>query len=161
MRLAITCGLPCSGKAEFVQHMKQEGWVLLDPVNFRHAFSGEVFVKELENLVWAHVEVATKALLDAGHNVLVSGMHPTALKRRGWKALAKQFDAKLEIYYFNLKPELCKEISLENGWDPDYVDRVRHYFEKPRKSEGTLYIMYENGEMPMVELDAEQKTITS
>jgi hypothetical protein len=70
-RLAITCGLPKSGKTTYARGLQEAWWVRLCPDKIRQALHGRGHYPPAEPLVWANAELTVRALLLIGHAVVV------------------------------------------------------------------------------------------
>lgn len=142
MNLAITCGLPCSGKSDLAYQLQERGWVYLNPASFREALCGEDYRPEVDNMVWAIMETAARALLIEGYDVLVGGMNPTSDKRMRWSRMAKSFGFRLQIHYANLNAEDCIARCNPEERDPETIKKAARYFRKPTKYEGEIIKLY-------------------
>jgi len=81
--LAVTCGLPRSGKTTWSK--QQPDAVIVDPDCVRLAFQGRPYIKETEEWIWSIVRIMVRATFMTGHqNVIVQGINPSREHRRQW-----------------------------------------------------------------------------
>lgn len=137
--LAITCGLPRSGKTTAVQRLEADGWVCVCPDDIRYALHGAAFIAQAEPHVWAVAETMARALLIRGRQVIVDATNTTVARRRPWVAMAKEFGLKLDIYHLETSYEVCL---ARNGGkvDPSVIERMHRQFEPPTHAEGRILV---------------------
>lgn len=118
-KLIFTCGLPRSGKSSFCREWAEyqdygewidreiikEKRVVVSGDSVRLALHGNVYHKEAESTVFAHLEVFIRALLDEGHTVCFDECNTSIASLYGIFKL----DLDAHIQYFNTSEEVCIE----------------------------------------------------
>lgn len=141
-RLMIMCGLPSSGKTTRARILSDNNWTVVSPDDFRWALHGNAFIKQAEPFVWASVELAVRALLKSGNDVIVDATNTTAQRRKQWKQVADEFGIHLEVLYMTTSYDECvKRIYMQDKEDTmlDVLDRMYTSFEPPDpQSEGCI-----------------------
>ena len=137
--LAITCGLPRSGKTT---HAKTYyGSVRVCPDDVRQGLHGEAFIPQAESVVWAITEVMVRALLIGAQDVIVDATNITKAQRAKWVAMAKEFSLRLIIYMIDTPLNACEERNVGEGAVPAHVlTRMAQQFEPPTEDEGTIIV---------------------
>lgn len=144
--LAITVGLPASGKSTFCKEMMRAGYVIVSPDKIRRALHGQSFESNAESFVWATAEVMARALLLQGHNVIIDATNTRIESRAKWKWLAASFGTKLDIYTFQTPIEICKERNdarIEGKIPEDVINRMASEFQNPTDVEGVVRVITE------------------
>lgn len=139
MSLAITVGLPLSGKSTLAKKMKQYGYTVICPDTIRLALHGKQFDQASEPEVWKITKTAVKALLMSGHDVIVDATNTTRRRRRMWVDMADEFNLKLLIYHVDTPYRECiKRNNDINRLDQSIINRMKDQFEIPTEDEGIL-----------------------
>ncbi|MDR3560487.1 MAG: ATP-binding protein [Negativicutes bacterium] len=150
MKLAITCGLPLSGKSTLCRTMKDHrGYTIVCPDTIRLALHGNQFIGVAEPFVWAIAQTMVRALLKDGHDVIVDATNTTRERRRMWKQIAKEFGILLRIYRVNTDYHVCLARNAElNRLDSSVIARMYDQWEDPADDEGDL-IVIDNTRTPL------------
>jgi len=124
-KLILTAGLPRSGKSTWA---KKQSFPVVNPDSVRLAMHGKAFIKEAEELVWAHTHIMAKALFIAGHEVvIIDATNNTARRRNQWIAMFPEQD--VSVVYFDTSAEECiKRAEKDNR--PDLIPIIRSMDEK-------------------------------
>jgi predicted kinase len=103
-KLVVIVGLPRSGKSTYCQQvLKPQGFVIVNPDNFRLAIHGQRFNGSAEPFVWATVYAAVDALRLTGHDVVVDATHMTKKRREVWEQRGAEF------HLMRVGKEVCLE----------------------------------------------------
>lgn len=117
--LYVTVGLPYSGKSTMCSEVyMHNGYVVINPDNFRRAIHGQRFIPEAEGFVWAAVYAAVDALLLTHHKVIVDGCHISKKRRDPWHQRGGLF------VLMGTTPEVCLE-RAEREKDEQIVPVIR------------------------------------
>lgn len=109
-KLIAMVGLPRSGKSTFCNHtFKPQGFVIVNPDNFRLAIHGTTFNPPAEPFVWAAVYAAVDALLLTGHDVVVDATNITQKRREPWVL------RKAEFHLMGTRKAVCLERAKSDG----------------------------------------------
>lgn len=137
--LAITVGLPLSGKSTTARKLKDYGYVIVCPDTIRLSLHGKQYDVDREPEVWHIAQIMVKTLLKQGHDVLVDATNTTRKRRSMWVDMAEQFDQKLLIYIMDTDVETCHKRNMELGrLDPSIINRMHEQFEQPSEDEGII-----------------------
>jgi predicted kinase len=140
--LAMTVGLPRSGKTRHAKRLEADGWVRVCPDEIRLALHGEPFIGRAEPFVWAIAETMARALLLGGRKVLIDATNTTKERRRQWVYLAREFNLRPEIHWIETPYEVC--LKRNNGFlDEKIIERMYKQFEPPSGYEGTVLVPVE------------------
>lgn len=111
--LYFTIGCPRSGKSTYadnwVKHETKR--VILSGDSFRKAVHGHSFIKIAEELVWTHLSVAAKALLNRGFDVLIDETNSTLTSL--YKIVTIDIDA--QPIWIDTPVEVCLERAIATG----------------------------------------------
>lgn len=144
--LQITCGLPASGKSTFSGKMARDCIVVLCPDNFRKIITGKEFHGPAEEMVWSHVKIAARALLQYGYSVLIDATATTPSLRSQWINLAKDLDpeARIDCHVMLTPYSIClKRNKMRDRFVPEFImEKQRDMFVLPTVDEGFGYICY-------------------
>ena len=114
-RLALMVGLPRSGKSTYARALQETGWVRIEPDAFRKALHGGPFWSPAEGIVWAAAELAVRALLLAGHAVVVDATNTTRHRRSGWLRIARDLGVPVEAFVVGTELAECLERNIVSG----------------------------------------------
>lgn len=136
-RLAITCGLPKSGKTTYARGLQEAGWVRVCPDEIRQALHGQGHHPPAEPLVWANAELTVRALLLSGHAVVVDATNTTRKRRAPWLGISRDLDVPLEAFVLQTSAAECHERNQasEDPVPPEVIDRMNEQWE-PVTEEG-------------------------
>ncbi|MES0334739.1 MAG: ATP-binding protein [Candidatus Magnetobacterium sp. LHC-1] len=118
MKLAITVGLPHSGKTEFAQWLhKQHGYIIISLDTLRQTLSGDDTPEfpASNELVQLIAGFMARHFLKLGYSVIVDGEHITEEQRLPWIKVAEQFRIPLTMFWINTPFHLCKKRNEVNG----------------------------------------------
>jgi len=101
------CGLPRSGKSTYAKALQEAGYVRLCPDDFRRAIHGRSYHAAAEQLVWAVVDAAARALLMSGHAVIVDATNTIRYRRAGWLRIAREIGVPAEAFVMATSAEEC------------------------------------------------------
>ena len=88
--LICTVGLPRSGKTTWAL---QQGFPIVNPDSFRLAVYGQRFWGAGEEITWAIVRIAVRALFEAGHDhVILDATSNTLARRDAWSPDRETWD---------------------------------------------------------------------
>lgn len=144
--LAITCGLPRSGKSTLAGEMQLSGWTVVCPDEVRLALHGQAFVPNAEGFVWATTELMVRALLRTGNAVLVDATNTTVKRRAVWLRIAKEFGLQLDALVVDTSLEECHRRNKESlpPLPSDVIDRMAAQWEYPEE-EGIRAVVVHDG----------------
>lgn len=158
--LQITCGLPGSGKSTLAYKMARDFIVVLCPDDFRKVITGKNFHGPAEEMVWSHVKIAARVLLQQGNSVLIDATAITPALRAQWINLAKELDpeARIDCHVMLTPYSVCLERNKgRDRFVPEFImDKQREKFVLPTVDEGFGYICYmdaESGEIGTTSID--------
>lgn len=108
-RLAITLGLPKSGKSTFCKYLlTTNSWAIISPDMLRLALHGSPYIQSAESFVWATAELAVLSMLQGGLWVIVDATNTTRKRRKQWLDIARDFDITLEVFEMDTPYEECR-----------------------------------------------------
>lgn len=138
-QLAITCGMPRSGKTTLARSLEREdGWVRVCPDDIRIALHGQPYVASAEPFIWATAETMARTLLVGARKVIVDATNTTPARRAVWTQLASAFGLRLAIYLLDTPLDVC--LARNNGWVPaEVMERMHRQFQRPTDAEGDVY----------------------
>lgn len=123
LKIVMMVGLPLSGKSTYIDKLNKkplsrigvdDSYTIVCPDDVRLALGFE-FHKPLENFVWAIVETMSRALLLRGQNIVVDATNLTEYSRRLWIDLAKQYQAKVEVFAVTTSAEECIQRAIDSN----------------------------------------------
>lgn len=135
--LAITCGLPFSGKSTVAKQMQGAGWVIVCPDEIRLALTGCDYFQPAEAFVWAVCETMARVLVRSKHAVVIDATNTTKKRRRVWLDIAREFDLPLRAFVLGTEARTCRERAERAGRREmkQVIDRMAEQWE-PVEEEG-------------------------
>lgn len=101
-KLAITVGIPLSGKTVFAKKMMKCGWTVINRDTFRGVYDHSdrrLLESYAEEVVADCIDLTVKSLLKYGHDVLLDETNGNKKRRKYWSNVAKSYgSSELEIY---------------------------------------------------------------
>lgn len=124
--LAITVGLPSSGKTTAAREMQSQGWARVCPDDIRLALHGQQFHGPAEPLVWANAELMVRSLLQGGHRVIVDATNTTKKRREPWERIAKDFGLEMQVVFCDVSTEEAKRrnAARDDAIPEEVIDRM-------------------------------------
>jgi len=124
-------GLPRSGKSTYARALQEVGYVRIEPDAFRMALHGHAFHSPAEGIVWATAELAVRALLIAGHAVVIDATNTTRHRRSGWLRIARDLGVPVEAFVVDTPLAECLErnLSCRHRVPVEVMERMDRRFE--------------------------------
>ena len=137
-RLALMVGLPRSGKSTYARALQENGWTRLCPEGFRLALHGKAHHGPAEQIVWASIDLAARALLLGGHAVVVDATNTTRRRRAGWLRIARDLGVPVEAFVMAAGLEEClrRNAGSARPVPPEVMDRMAEAWEPVSEDEG-------------------------
>lgn len=131
--LAITVGIPSSGKTTAAREMQERGWVRICPDDIRLALHGQAFHGPAEPVVWATAELTVRSLLQSGHRVIVDATNTTKKRREPWERIARDFGLTLQVVFCDVSVEVAKRRNAlrDDAIPEEVIDRMADQLDYP------------------------------
>ena len=102
--LYLMVGLPRSGKTTVAIGLREP---IVCPDAIRLALHGQVYMAEVEDLVWSLARLMVRSLFEAGHTtVIVDATNNTRKRRDAWR---NDDEWNLEYHVLNTSAEVCTQ----------------------------------------------------
>lgn len=139
-KLILMCGFPGSGKSTLLKDSLDA--VILCPDEFRLVLTGQEFLAEAEDFVWATVKLTARVLLRQGKTVIIDATHLTLGSRAQWIRLAPP-GIEIECWWVKTPFEVCCERNkTRSRVVPDSImQRFMDNFDPPEVPEGFTRIV--------------------
>jgi predicted kinase len=139
-KLILMCGFPGSGKSTLLK--EAPGAVVLCPDEFRLALTGQEYLAEAEDFVWATVKLTARVLLERDMTVIIDATHLTIGSRAQWLKLAPSH-ADVECWWVKTPFEVCCERNRNRSRKvPDSImQRFMDSFVPPTDAEGFVGVV--------------------
>jgi predicted kinase len=127
--------------------LQEAGYVRLSPDDFRLALHGRAHYGPAEQLVWASVDMAARALLIGGHAVVVDATNITRRRRAGWLRLARELGVPAEAFVVATSLEEClrRNRLADRPVPPEVMDRMAEAWEPVQAELEGLVVRILNG----------------
>lgn len=144
--LTILVGIPGSGKSTWAQAHAYEGNrpVIVSSDELRAVIGKDENDQTVSGKVFETMEFMVAYLLNRGHRVFVDATNYKRKDRARWIALAKRYNASVEVVVFPVTLETAKRQNANRARVvPEHVlDRMHANFEMPQMDEGINFVTY-------------------
>ena len=133
-KLYIMCGFPGSGKSTYLKGKE----IVLGSDAFRYILTGQAWHLPAEDMVWSHMKVCARVLLNRRHDVYIDSINLTVEDRVEWIEIGKEFETKTICVYLDVSFQICLQRNrARNRIVPDDIMyKMAARFVEPDESEG-------------------------
>ena len=143
----LMIGLPYSGKTTYLFGRGRPGEPVVSPDAIRLALHGQRYAQVAESVVWSMVDVLTRSLFLAGHDVvIVDACHNTEKRRHAWIPILAKLPWPVQIHYtvFLTPGDVCIARAVQAG-DQHIIPVIGRMVDQHEEVPGFPYEDFEGG----------------
>lgn len=116
MKILFLKGLPGSGKSTYAREIVAKGdWKRVNKDDLRAMLDDGKWSKDNEKWVNLMQEIITRQSLTAGYSVIVDNTHLAPRHEEHYRQIAKEYNAKFEVKFFDTPIEECIKRDLQRS----------------------------------------------
>ena len=149
-------GLPRSGKSTWCEQHKNSN-VIVSNDWIRENILGTTYANNANAIIWSITDSTLRIVLGQGKNAVLDGINHTREVRRFYYTLARQYNAHIQVIYFDTPIYVCLERNMVDKKIPDVILRTMSMvLQMPSK----LYIDDDYDELIIVKHNFHENNIT-